>query len=62
MKSRVCFFIDDDLLMDLKYYAGKYGVTKSTMMRMCVLALLREIKRKEDTNAKEEEEERFNRP
>jgi len=60
MKSRVCFFIDDDLLMDLKYYAGKYGVTKSTMMRMCVLALLREIKRKEDTNAKEEE--RFNRP
>lgn len=60
MKSRVCFFIDDDLLMDLKYYARKYGVTKSTMMRMCVLALLREIKRKEDTNAKEEE--RFNRP
>ena len=54
MKSRVCFFIDDDLLMDLKYYAGKYGVTMSTMMRMCVLTLLREIKRKEDTNAKEE--------
>lgn len=60
MKSRVCFFIDDELLMDLKYYAGKYGVTMSTMMRMCVLTLLREIKRKEDTNAKEEE--RFNRP
>ena len=60
MKSRVCFFIDDDLLMDLKYYTGEYGVTMSTMMRMCVLTLLREIKRKEDTNAKEEE--RFNRP